>query len=109
MVKASGFEAIKQGMFAKGLAQESQCACRQHLRTRRLIGMPRNEDRWCRETIAADALIELHATQTWQMHIGDQTRRVVNVIRTKKILGRSVSRWRVTQRSNYRRRSLPSA
>ena len=87
MVKASGSKAIKQGLFAKGLAQESDCPCSQHLRTRRLIGMPRNEDRWCRETIAAETSIELHATQAWQVHIGDQTGRFISVIRTKKIFG----------------------
>ena len=31
--------------------------------------------------------MELHATQTWQMHISDQTRRVIHVIRIKKIFG----------------------
>jgi len=31
--------------------------------------------------------MQLHATQTWQMHISDQTGGVINVIRTKKIFG----------------------
>ncbi len=31
--------------------------------------------------------MQLHATQAWEMHIGDQTGGVINVIRTKKILG----------------------
>jgi hypothetical protein len=80
MVKASGVQAIKQDLFAKGLAQESDCPCGKHLRTRRLIGISRNEDRWRRETIDAEALIELHAAQTWHMHISDKTGRVINVI-----------------------------
>jgi hypothetical protein len=32
------------------------------LRTRRLIGMPGNDDCWHREAIGAETLIELHAT-----------------------------------------------
>jgi hypothetical protein len=36
----SGFQAIKQDLFANGLAQESDCTRGQHLRARRLIGMP---------------------------------------------------------------------
>jgi hypothetical protein len=86
-MKARCFQAINQGLFAKGLAQEGDCSRGQRLRTRRLIGMACNEDCWRRETIDAETLIELHATQTWHMHIGDQTGRVINVIRTKKILG----------------------
>ena len=31
--------------------------------------------------------MELHATQARQMHVGDQAGGVINVIRTKKILG----------------------
>jgi multisubunit Na+/H+ antiporter MnhG subunit len=64
--------------FTKGLAQESDCPCGKHLRTRRLIGISRNEDRWRHETIDAETLIELHATQTWHMHISDKTGRVIN-------------------------------
>jgi hypothetical protein len=33
------------GLFAKGLVQESDCSRGQHMRTRRLIGMPRKADR----------------------------------------------------------------
>jgi hypothetical protein len=85
MMKISGFQAIKQSLFAKGLAQESDCSCGQHLRTRRLIGLPGNKDRRRCETIVAETLIELDATQTWHMYISDQAGRVINVIRTKKI------------------------
>jgi hypothetical protein len=35
----SGFQAIKQDLFANGLAQESDCPRCQHLRARRLIGI----------------------------------------------------------------------
>jgi hypothetical protein len=31
LVKASGLQAIQQGLFAKGFAQESDCPCGQHL------------------------------------------------------------------------------
>jgi hypothetical protein len=37
----SGFQAIKQDLFANGLAQESDCPRCQHLRARRLIGISR--------------------------------------------------------------------
>ena len=49
----SGFQAIKQDLFANGLTQKSDCPRGQYLRTRRLIGLPRNEDCWHRETISA--------------------------------------------------------
>jgi len=52
MMKASGFQAIKRRLFAKGFAQESDCPCGQYLRTHRLIGLPRNDDCWHREAIA---------------------------------------------------------
>jgi hypothetical protein len=86
-VKASGSQAIQQGLFAKGFAQESDCPCGQHLLTRCLIGLPCNKDRRRCETIAAEMSIELHATQTWHMHISDQTGRAINVIRTEEIFG----------------------
>jgi hypothetical protein len=87
LVKASCFQTIEQGLFAKRLAQESNCPSGQYLRTRGLIGMPRNKDRRRREAIGPETLIELHATQTGHMHIGDQTGGVVNILRTKKIFG----------------------
>ena len=73
MMKISGFQAIKQSLFAKGLAQESDCPCGQHLGTRRLIGMPRNNDCRYREAIGPETFIELHTAQAWHVHIGDQT------------------------------------
>ena len=87
MVKASCFQTIKQGLFAKGLAQESNCPSGQYLRTRGLVGMPGNDDCWYRETTGPETLNELHATQTGHMHIGDQKGGVVNILRTKKIFG----------------------
>jgi len=87
MVKVSGFQAIKEDLFAKGFAQESNRPCGQHLRPRRLIGMPRNDDCWHREAIGLETLTELHATQTRHMYIGDQAGGVINVLRTKKIFG----------------------
>jgi len=86
-VKVGGSQAIQQGLFAKGFAQESDCPCGQNLLTRCLIGLPRNKDRRRCETIADEMSIEFHATQTWHMHISDQTGRVIQVIRTKEIFG----------------------
>ena len=87
LVKTRGFQATKQGLFAKGLAKESNCPSGQYLRTRRLVGMPGNDDCWHREAIGPETLIELHATQTGHMHICDKTGGVVNILRTKKIFG----------------------
>jgi len=72
MTDQGGFQGIVHGLFAKWLAQESDCSCGQHLCTRRLIGVPCNEDYWHRETISAQTSIKLHASQTRQVHIGDR-------------------------------------
>ena len=73
MAYQSAFQAINQGFLAEGLAQEPDCPRCQYLHACRLIGKSWNKDCWRCETIDDETMIELHATQTRQMHIGDQT------------------------------------
>ena len=76
----SVFQAINQGFFAQRACPGNRLpptpvpvyvsSRRQDLR----------KDCWRCETIGEETLMGLYATQTWHMHIGDQTGRVIHVI-----------------------------
>jgi hypothetical protein len=81
----SALQAIPQGFFAHGFAQECDSTRRQHLHTRRLVGKTRNKNCGYGETVGEETLMELNASQTWHMQVGNQATRVSDTIRIKKI------------------------
>jgi hypothetical protein len=70
---------------ADGFAQECDSTRRQHLRTRHLVGKTRNKNCWYGETVGEETSMELNPRQTSHMQVGNQTRRVSDTIRIKKI------------------------
>ena len=105
----SSFKAIYQGLFSKWLAQECYCARCQRLIAGALVRKARNKDSGWGRTIGDETTIKLDATQARHMHVGDQTRGVINAIRIEEIFGRRVGGRHVAKGSKQASNCLTDA
>jgi hypothetical protein len=84
-------EIFDQTFLVEGLAQHANRTCLQSPRAGSFFGRGRNEDDRGVKSLGEQLALQLNPAQTWHLHIGDHTLRVIDLVRLQKIFGRCKS------------------